>query len=99
MQQKVDLAIGEKTDFPASVIEFQRNEMKKTAYSTIFLHWSDSITREYGDTEDPATIWKKLDELFLTKTLPSKIYLLKRIFSIKKHPIKSYKTILICLIN
>ena len=77
-----------KAVFPASIIEFQRNEMKKMAYSTIFLHFSDSITREYGDSEDLATIWKKLDELFLTKTLPNKIYLLKRIFAFKMDPNK-----------
>ena len=87
MQQKVDLAIGEEVDFPASVTEFQWNEMKKAAYSNIFLHLSDSVTRECGDSEDPATIWKKLDELFLTKTLPNKIYLLKQIFTFRMDPI------------
>ena len=74
MQQKVDLAIGEEADFPTIITEFQRNKMKKTAYSTIFLHFSNSVTRECGDSEDPAVIWKKLDELFLTKTLPNIIY-------------------------
>ena len=49
MQQKVDLAIGKEANFTASVTEFQRNEMKKMAYSTIFLHFLDSITRECRD--------------------------------------------------
>ena len=65
MQQKVDLAIRKEANFTASVTEFQRNEMKKMAYNTVFLHLSNSITKECGDSEDPATIWKRLDELLL----------------------------------
>ena len=77
MQQKVDLAIGEESKFSASIMKFKRDEMKKNAYSTIFLHLSDSVTRECGNSEDPLVIWRKLNELFLTKTLPNKIYRLK----------------------
>ena len=86
MQQKVDLVIGEEYDFPATITKFQPNEMKKMTYSTIFLHLSRSVTRECGDSKDPAVVWKKLDEFFLTKTLPNKIYLLKQIFAFKMDP-------------
>ena len=41
------------------------------------------MTREYGDSEDLAVMWKNLDKLYLPKTLPNKIYLLKQFFSFK----------------
>ena len=52
MQQKVNLEVGEESDFPTSITEFQQNEMKKMAYSTIFLQLPDNVTRECGDSED-----------------------------------------------
>ncbi|KAL5567130.1 hypothetical protein UlMin_030294 [Ulmus minor] len=83
MQLKVDVALEEKPKLHVTMTTFERSEMFKTAYSTIFLHLSYNVLRQVDRLETAAEIWKKLDELYLVKSLPNKIYLLERFFGFK----------------
>lgn len=58
-------------------------EMNEIAYSSIILHLSDNIVRQVDHAKDARTLRTALDALFLTKTLPNKIYLLEKLFSFK----------------
>ena len=75
--------IQDESKCPTTLTSLQRSEMKKSAYNTLYLYLANNILWEVDDLEDPFEIWKMLDDLYLTKTLPNKIYLLKRIFAFK----------------
>ncbi|KAL5576923.1 hypothetical protein UlMin_018622 [Ulmus minor] len=83
MQLKVDLALDEKPEFPATMTSYEKSEMFKTAYSTLFLHLTDNVLRQVDGLKTAVEIWKKLDELYLVKSLLNKIYLLERFFGFK----------------
>ncbi|KAL5576485.1 hypothetical protein UlMin_018184 [Ulmus minor] len=83
MKLKVDVAFDEKPELPATMTSYEKGEMFKTAYSTIFLYLTDNVLRQMDGLETAAAIWKKLDELYLVKSLPNKIYLLEQFFGFK----------------
>lgn len=60
--------------------------MNEIVYNSIILHLSDNIVREVDETKTARTFWTTLATMFLTKTLPTKIYLLERLFSSKMDP-------------
>ncbi|KAL5549681.1 hypothetical protein UlMin_004912 [Ulmus minor] len=83
MQLKVDVALDDKPELPTTMTSYEKSEIFKTAYSTIFLHLTDNVLRQVDDLETAAEIWKKLDEIYLVKSSPNKIYLLEQFFGFK----------------
>ena len=57
--------------------------MNAWAYNTIYLHFSDIVLRKVTSITTTLGIWKKLDELYVVRNLPNKIYPLKRFFGFK----------------
>ncbi|KAK0606563.1 hypothetical protein LWI29_000689 [Acer saccharum] len=53
------------------------------ALSTIILSLSDNVLREVNDEKTTCNVWKKLESLYLTKSLTNKIYLKERLFGFK----------------
>ena len=56
MQLKVDLALDEKPEFPATMTSYEKSEMFKTAYSTLFLHLTDNVLRQVDGLETATEI-------------------------------------------
>ncbi|KAL5573068.1 hypothetical protein UlMin_022665 [Ulmus minor] len=83
MQLKVDVALDEKPEFPATMTSYEKSEIFKTTYSTLFLYLTDNMLRQVDGLETAAKIWKKLDELYMVKSLPNKICLLERFIGFK----------------
>ncbi|KAL5553493.1 hypothetical protein UlMin_040894 [Ulmus minor] len=83
MQLKFDAALEEHLELPATMTSFEKGELFKTAYSTIFLCLTNNVLRQVDGLETTAGIWKKLNELYLVKSLPNKIYLLEQFFGFK----------------
>ncbi|KAL5565715.1 hypothetical protein UlMin_028879 [Ulmus minor] len=83
MQLKVDAALDENPELPATMTSYENSEMFKIAYSTIFLHLTDNVLRHVDGLETAARIWMKLKELYLVKSPPNKIYLLEQLFGFK----------------
>lgn len=96
MQQKVDLALEEKPQFPDTMTTLEKNEVFKTTYSTIFLYLSDNMLRQVSSHKNATSIWKNLDELYLVRSLPNKIYLLVHFFGFKMDPTKTLEKNLDC---
>ena len=71
IQQNVDLMIENEFEYLVTLKSFQRNEIKKSAYNTLYIHLADNILREVDDLADLVEIWKRLDHLYLTNTLPN----------------------------
>ncbi|CAA3009530.1 Hypothetical predicted protein [Olea europaea subsp. europaea] len=88
VQQRVAKALDDPVTFSdelkAKPTEIE--DMNEIAYSSIILHLSDNIVRQVDSVKTTRTLWTALDALFLTKTLPNKIYLLEKLFSFKMDP-------------
>lgn len=63
--------------------EDKRKEVDEIAFNTIILHLSDSVLRKVDEENTTAALWKKLEDLYLVKSLPNKIFLLEQFNGIK----------------
>ena len=90
IQQKVGKALDD--SYPTAWNEEKRKEVDEIAYSTIILHLSDSILRKVDESKTTAELWKKLEKLYLVKTLPNKIFLLEQFFGFKMDTTKDLET-------
>ncbi|KAA0037675.1 Retrovirus-related Pol polyprotein from transposon TNT 1-94 [Cucumis melo var. makuwa] len=63
--------------------------MDEMAYSTIFLYLLDEVFRLVDEATTTAELWKKLESLYLTKSLPNKIYIKEKFFGYKMDQSKS----------
>ncbi|CAM8990906.1 unnamed protein product [Rhodiola kirilowii] len=74
-------AITQEWSSPTS--DEKKKEMQEQAHAEIMMKLSDDIIRQVVGIPNPKTLWDKLDEIFLSKSLPSKISLLCRLFNFK----------------
>ena len=81
IQQKVGKALDD--SYPTTWNEDKKKEVDEIAFSTIILHLSDSILRKVDEAKSTAELWKKLEALYMVKTLPNKIFLLEKFFGFK----------------
>ncbi|KAH9750946.1 Integrase catalytic domain-containing protein [Citrus sinensis] len=58
-------------------------KMDKKAKSTIILSLSDSVIREVAKEKIVAGLWAKLENLYMTKSLANRLYIKKKMFSLK----------------
>ncbi|GKD90494.1 hypothetical protein Tco_1366001, partial [Tanacetum coccineum] len=68
---------------PADMTDARYNSQDEKAYSTIFLSLSDEVLYEVADEETGADVWKKLEKLYMTKSLTNKLLLEQRLFSLR----------------
>ena len=64
--------------------------MLEMALGTIILNLSDNVLREVNDESTAFDVWKKLEGLYLTKSLTNKIYVKERLFGFKMDPSKGF---------
>ena len=86
VQQKVSKAIHEK--YLEGTEEEQKLEADELAYTSIILHFSDSMLRKVGKLDTTKAPWEKLKKLYVKKSTPNKLYLLESFFSFKIDPSK-----------
>lgn len=75
LQQKCAKAIDE--IWSSDLEETKKTEFDEIAWSSIFLHLSDSVLREICETETAAELWKKLKDTYFNKSMSNKVYILK----------------------
>ncbi|TXG72685.1 hypothetical protein EZV62_001264 [Acer yangbiense] len=66
-----------------SMNDEQKNDMLEMTLGTIILNLSDNVLREVNDETTACNVWKKLESLYMTKSLTNKIRLKERLFSFK----------------
>ncbi|GJT21706.1 hypothetical protein Tco_0891643 [Tanacetum coccineum] len=59
------------------------NSQDEKAHSIILLCLSDEVIYEVADEETAAGVWKKLEKLYMTKSLINKLLLKQRLFSLR----------------
>ncbi|GJU74030.1 retrovirus-related pol polyprotein from transposon TNT 1-94 [Tanacetum coccineum] len=68
---------------PADMTDAKYNPQDKKAHSTILLSLPDEVLYEVADEETAAGVWKKLEKLYMTKSLTNKLLLKQRLFSLR----------------
>ncbi|KAH9658076.1 Integrase catalytic domain-containing protein [Citrus sinensis] len=58
-------------------------EIDKKARSTIILSLGDSVIREVAKEKTVAGLWAKLEQLYMTKSLANRLYIKKKMFSLR----------------
>ena len=53
------------------------------AYSTLYLHLSDSVLSRITGIKSTAEIWKRLNDLYMVSSLPNKIYWLENFYGFR----------------
>ncbi|KAK3225245.1 hypothetical protein Dsin_005107 [Dipteronia sinensis] len=86
--EKIFKAIEGLEKLPSSLTEEHKCDMLEMALGTIILNLSDNELREVNDETTAYDVWKKLESVYLTKSLTNKIYLKERLFGFKMDPSK-----------
>ena len=55
----------------------------KRAYNTLILSLGDKVLREVSKLKSVAEIWLRLESLYMTKTLSSRLFLKAKLFTFK----------------
>jgi len=82
----------------------RRQEICEKAFNTLILSLGDKVLREVSKMETTKDLWAKLESLYMTKSLSSRLYLKAKFFTFKmqegqKLQSKSFKIILMILTN
>lgn len=72
-----------KGEFLATIFEYSKQELLDRAHSSLTLALGDQVLREVGKEQTAAAMWAKLDKLYLTKSLASRLYAKKRLYAFK----------------
>ncbi|GKF36852.1 hypothetical protein Tco_0113610 [Tanacetum coccineum] len=76
-------------ELPAATIVAYDNVIQKKAYIALILCLGDRVLREITKETTAAGIWKKLETLYMTKSLANRLYLKKKLYTFNMHPGKS----------
>lgn len=68
---------------PTTMSLEERTEMDEQAHSEMMMRLADDVARQVVSITDAKSLWKALEDLFMTKSLPSRISLLCRLFTFK----------------
>ncbi|KAA0060177.1 Retrovirus-related Pol polyprotein from transposon TNT 1-94 [Cucumis melo var. makuwa] len=82
VQHKVTKILDEER-LPENITVSEKRDMDEMAYSTILLYLSDEVLRLVDEATTTGELWKKLENLYLTKSLPNKLYLKEKFFGYK----------------
>ncbi|KAH9650291.1 hypothetical protein KPL70_026321 [Citrus sinensis] len=67
----------------SSLTPQQAADIDKKARSTIILSLGDSVIREVARERTVADLWAKLERVYMTKSLANRLYIKKRMFTLK----------------
>ena len=79
IQQKVAKILDEE-DLPETITEDEKKDTDEMNYSKILLYISDEVLRLMDEATTTGELWKKLESLYLTKSLRNKLYLKEKFF-------------------
>lgn len=83
IQHGLSDAIKKKLDNMTDEQEAKWKDMQEKAHSAIVLCLSDKVLREVSHEETALKVWKKLQELYLQKTLANRLYMKQKLYSYK----------------
>ena len=81
--KKVTAGEGDAADGADEKVDPKAQKLQQRAYSTLILSLSDRVLREVSKEETAAAIWKKLESIYMTKSLANHLHLKQRLFTFK----------------
>ena len=78
-----------KRDFQKILQKVKKRDMDEMAYLMILLYLSDELLRLVDEATTTGDLWKKLESLYLTKSLLNKLYLKEKFLGYKMNHSKS----------
>lgn len=67
----------------------ENGNFETTTHRTIIMNLSDSVLRQVIEEKTSYIIWNKLNDLYVSKGIPNKMYLREKFFTFKMDPEKS----------
>ena len=86
VKQGLEEALEGENKLPADLTDKEKKEMMRKAYSDIILCLGDKVLREVTKEKTAAELWLKLESLYMTKTLASRLYLKQRLYGFQQGP-------------
>lgn len=83
VQQGLSQAIKTKSDQMTDEQSVKWQENQEKAHSAIVLCLADSVLREVSHAETALEVWQKLQDLYLQKSLASRLYMKQRLYSFR----------------
>ena len=69
-------------EVPSTSSTEERKELEEKAHSIILLSLSDGVLREVTDEETAVGLWKKLESLYMKKSLTNRLFLKQRLYTL-----------------
>jgi hypothetical protein len=82
VQQGLQKALEGKSKKPTAMTEWEWEDLDAKALSTIRLCLADEVMFNIVGEDTTSGLWSKLESLYMTKSLTSRIYLKRRLYSL-----------------
>ena len=89
IQKKYAKAISDPSEFSKMMKSSKKQDILELAHSLLILNFSDNVLRQVDDKDTTLKVWKKVDSLYMVKSLSNKIYLKEQLFGFKMDPSKN----------
>jgi len=76
-------ALDGKAKMPETFSEEKKKEIDKKAFNTLILGLGDKVLQEVSKMTTAQDLWKRLETLYMTKTLSKRLILKTKFFSFK----------------
>ncbi|TXG56626.1 hypothetical protein EZV62_017939 [Acer yangbiense] len=83
VKEGLDIALDGEEKLPTDMKADEKKNWLKKAYSSLILGLGDKVLREVSKETTATGVWEKLEELYVSKTVPDRIYLKQRLFGFK----------------
>jgi len=83
IQQKYEKALKGEGVLPITMSQAEKTEMVDKARSAIVLCLMDKVLREVAKEQTAASMWSKLESLYMTKSLSHRQFLRQQLYSFK----------------
>lgn len=71
VERELDASIEDELEFSSRITPFQKNFFFMMAQSVLMLHLIGNVLNKCDSLEMAPAIWKRLDDLYLVKSLPN----------------------------
>lgn len=81
--QGIEKALAGEAKLPNSLSTIEKKDMLDKAHSTLILSLADKVLREVSKEKTAAAVWHKLENLYMTKSLATRLHLKQKLYTIK----------------
>ena len=91
VQQGLEKTLKGRDALPATLKDEEKDEKLEKAHGQIVLSLSNEVLREVAEETTPDGLWNKLEARYMTKSLTNRLYMKKKIYTLRMHEGTSIK--------